>query len=260
MNEIILKAILKAGNLLMERFGKEVVIRTKAHEREVVSEADLASEKVILDAIRLAYPHHGICSEESPATQMNSEFVWYVDPLDGTRNFVTRVPIFGISVSLTRNGIPIWAALYMPATGEFCTAEAGKNAYLNGRKMMCSLRTEWRSSYGVGPVLVGTKQKLEFEIALANISGGTAWMTAVGCAVASEVWVADGRRDWYFSTGKNAWDYLGASLIAKEAGCTISDIQGNPWKAGSNGFVASTPALYPDLLRILKQSYPQISG
>ncbi len=216
------KIIIEAGKETLKYFGRAEVQYTKEDETDVVTQADLASNKIITDAIKKQFPSHGIVSEEDPAYQKESEFQWHVDPLDGTRNFSTHVPLYGVSIALAKSGRVIVGAIYLPVTNELYLSEEGKGTTLNGEFISCSQRKELKNSYG----LVGSRlspEKANNIIQLAEHTRGESfWMNSLGNAVGSIGYVADGRRDWCVTEGGHSWDYAAGYIIATEAGCKVT--------------------------------------
>lgn len=258
MREFISKIILEAGDIVMEFFGKAEVLRSKDNIVAIVTEADLASDKIITEAIKTTYPTHGIVAEESGEYQVDAEFVWYIDPLDGTKNFASGVGLFGINIALAKNKEIILAGIYLPATKELVLAEKGKGAslFLDGkeRKIFCSNKQNWKGAYGIGAIKY-SPQNAKLQEAILVLSENTAWVSAIASPAVSAVWIADGRRDWYTSAGKNSWDFAAPLLIAKEAGCSVSNFAGEEWKPGDRGIVMTNKFLYPKLIEAIQTAY-----
>lgn len=238
----------------MSFFGRTEVVRTKRQVTDIVTKADLVSQEVIIGAIKKKYPRHGIVSEESKDYKSDSGYIWYIDPLDGTKNFASRVPLFGINMALASEGKIKCAAIYLPATQELCYAAAGTGTYLNGKKIECSAKKDWLGTYGLGPTGDGL-ECAKFQRALHFLSKGTGWVNLIGSPAVCGVWVADGRRDWYIGPSKNSWDYAAPWLVAKEAGCAVSNFAGAEWNPGDRGLVLANKYLSPKLLEIIKISF-----
>lgn len=258
MREFLTKIILEAGDAVMGFFGKAEVLRSKDTIVAIVTEADLASDKIITEAIKSNYPSHGIVAEESGGHQENAEFVWHIDPLDGTKNFESGVHLFGINVALAKNKEIILAGIYLPATKELVLAEKDKGVslFLDGkeRKIFCSDKHDWKGAYGIGAIKYSS-QNAKLQEAILALSENTAWVSAIASPAVSAVWVADGRRDWYTSAGKNSWDFAAPLLIAKEAGCSVSNFAGEEWKPGDRGIVMTNKFLYPELIKAVQSAY-----
>ena len=152
MDKFIRQIAKKAGAVALTRFGKDGALYLKTRNRlSVVTKADLLVEKIIISAIRKKYPDHGIISEESPRHKPDAEYVWIIDPIDGTLNFATGIPLFGTMVALAHRGQVILSAIHFPVTDELFFAKKGKGAYVNGKRVHCSRHREWSTSTGVGP-------------------------------------------------------------------------------------------------------------
>src|SRR5665213_3078946 len=108
-------------------------------------------------AIKQKYPTHGIISEETGEYHSNAEYCWVIDPIDGTRNFATRTPLFAVMVSLIRNGVVEMATIYNPCTNELFFAKKGKGTFCNGKKVHCSEQKLWKGSWGAGSVRMSSR-------------------------------------------------------------------------------------------------------
>lgn len=256
MEKFIKETILKAGDAVMKHFGSTDVLYKKEKETDIVTEADLASHEIIVSAIKENYPDHGIVSEESEGYKIEAPYVWYLDPLDGTKNFASGVSLFGINLALTFNGEVVNAAIYLPAMKELVYAEKGKGTFLNNKKVECSKKQDWNGVYGLGPVRYSNGW-VNFLKLYNEVSKETGWSNAVASPAVCAVWISNGRRDWYIGPGKNSWDYAAPYLIAKEAGCSVSNFAGEEWKPGDRGLIVTNKYLYPRLLEIVKESYSQ---
>jgi len=230
------------------------IIQTKEKATDIVTKADIASQEIIVNAIQNKYPDHGIVSEEIEEQNTDAEYVWYIDPLDGTKNFATKTWLFGINIALAKQGKMHYAAIYLPATKELCYAEREKGAYLSGKKIQCSKNSDWRTTYGLGQP-VYTKAYAEFQKRLSERSKGTAWINALGPPSVAAIWVADGRRDWYIGPSNRSYDYAAPSLIAKEAGCKVSNFRGSEWKPGDTGIILANNYFFPKLLEMVRASF-----
>lgn len=255
LDEFLETTARSAGKILLDRFGHAQIIGTKKNAHDVVTDADLAAQTQIVAAITSAFPNHGIVGEEEDLrVHPEAESVWFIDPLDGTKNFATRVPIFGVSLGLRVGGVMEAGAIYLPITDELCIAHRGHGARFNGRVMHGSTQTEWTYSHGIGPIRSAAPRGIALLQAIDKLSNGTAWVNAVASAVTAAVWMADGRRDWYVTRRSKAWDYAAGSLIMAEAGCTVTDLANQPWQPESTGLVAASPALHAELLTAARET------
>ncbi|MBI2610335.1 inositol monophosphatase [Candidatus Kaiserbacteria bacterium] len=252
MDRFIQKIAKDAGRAVLKRFGKEGVHRTKSHARwDVVTKADLLSEKIMISAIRGTYPHHGIISEESGAINESAEYVWILDPIDGTLNYSLGVPAFGVMVCLVHKGHVLLSAINMPATKEFFFAKAGRGAYLNGKRIHCTKPKRLRTTFGMhGTTLNPRTTRFLQRVLRFSVRGHILLGSFSGPANAC--YVAAGRRDWVVSLSGKIWDFAPVYLLLKEAGCTVTDTKGKPWTMKKLELVAANPVLHKQLLKLTK--------
>lgn len=255
--ENFVKAITKkAGAAVLDKFGKIGVAYTKKHANDVVTEADLFSNKILVDAVKNKYPAHGIVSEEQGEHQAGAEYVWYIDPLDGSKNFASGIPLFVIMVALAKKDKIELAAILDPVHNELYFAKRGQGAYLNNKKIHCSETRQWAYSAGCMSTNV-TGKNINF---LKNLSNEAArqhlWLTAFGSAGLCSAYVATGRTDWYAGTrGAYVWDRAAAALVLSEAGCQVSNAKGQPWTLADRELIASNKHLHKRLLQTVKDGY-----
>lgn len=244
--------------MILKKFGKVGVHSTKSSVSDVVTEADLEANHMLVGSIQKKYPHHGIVSEEENAYRPNAEYVWFVDPLDGSMNFATRVPLFGVMVGLAYRGRMELAAIFDPVHNELFFAQRGKGAYRNGRRIYCSSRKELSHSSGYANVnftfFVEEKIKLMKKL-LAAVKKEPMRMSSFGSMAINAIYAADGRKDWLCSVGGKIWDFAAPSLILSEAGCKVTDMNGRPWAVKSSGhtLLAANPHLHKKLLKIVSK-------
>jgi myo-inositol-1(or 4)-monophosphatase len=243
----------KAGEAALKRFGTESVRYMKSADLwDVVTNADLLSEKFIIDAIRKQYPDHGIISEERGSIGQDAEYVWIIDPVDGTRNYAFGMPIFGVMVCLAHKGEVILSAIAMPATREFFFAKKDGGAYLNGKRIRCSRTSRLAHSFGVSSSSIRRRSAAFVKAILALPDSQHMLLGAFGAVCANGCAVAAGRRDWMVQVDGQIWDYAPISLMLTEAGCKVTDTKGRPWRLGMSEFVAANPKLHKELLKLTK--------
>ena len=231
--EFITKITREAGDKILSHFGKISVKYTKKHEGDVVTQADLDSEKILVNAIKKEYPNHGIISEESQDYNIDSEYVWVIDPLDGTRNFSTNTPFFGVIVGVMKDKEMIMSCIYLPYMKELYYAEKGKGAYLNDEKIICSEKEKINSSYGI----VNTSRNIELIDKLRKeYAEEGMWTNIIICGALVFSYVASGRRDWNITKNNSIWDIAPCVLLCEEAGCKVTFTDGSkfePFKKGN---------------------------
>ena len=259
---VAIDAARRAGRLQMERYERLERIVHKS-EHDVVTEVDHMSEKLIISAIRDAFPHDAFLAEESgrieavPApgeseVDLTEQRVWIIDPLDGTVNYANGIPVFCVSVGLAIAGVPVLGVIYDPVRDELFSAQAGLGARLDGE-----------------PIRHPAKERLvDCVVSLSLPRGGWARRDAkirksirvsrsMGSAALALVYVANGRFDAFVQAGGlSLWDICAAGLIASEGGASVTALDGNAWfdmsrASKSIGVVAAAPTHHRTLLELL---------
>lgn len=242
----------EGGDVAWKYFGKAHAEYTKSkHPTDVVTKADFACERILRSRIKKQYPRHGIIGEEYAETNPDAEYTWIIDPIDGTLNFSTSVPMFCTMVALARKGEVILSAIYIPLTKELFFAKKGGGAYCNGKRIRTSAMTNWKQSLGCGPATLRSKALTFLKKFFAGAEKGQFTLHIYG-TIASACYVASGRRDWFVSFSGKVWDYAPAYLLMKEAGCAATDAKGRSWKLGVNELIAANPRLHKELLKLTK--------
>ena len=253
MEKFIQRIAKKAGDAVLKRFGRVGIKYMKSDALwDCVTEADLFSDSLIVSAIKKEYPAHGIISEESGAHNPDADYVWVIDPIDGTYNYATGVPQFGVMVCVAYRGEVVLSVVNLPATKEFFFARAGKGTYFNGKRVHCSDTKRLHNSFGSGSSSIGTRTarfllKLVQAAKAEDIQLGSMASMAVNAC-----YTACGRRDWMVALTGALHDFAPVYLILKEAGCKVTDMKGNPWKFGQLEMVAANPILHKQLLKLTK--------
>lgn len=240
----------KAGALLMEYYARGVKTEYKGSGTvDVVTEADRASEKLIVESLRMAFPDHGIVGEEGSRSQAASEFIWYVDPLDGTTNFAHGFPIFCISLGLARNNEVIAGVVFDPTRDELFAAERGGGATLNGKKIQVSAAST------IGESLLGTgfpskKRHLNPNIYFYHqLTMKTHGIRRAGSAALDLSCVASGRYDGFWEFNLNPWDTSAGVLLVQEAGGKLTHVDGSKFDvAASRDVLATNGHIHDELL------------
>ncbi len=234
----------QAGKITLEFFKKAEVQYTKKHALDVVTQADLAANKFIVESIKEEFPNDGIISEETGESNVDSEYIWIIDPLDGTLNFAKSIPIYTVLFARAKAGIVELAVVYDPIHDELCFAKRGEGAYLNGNKVTCTQMKTLDDTVGCinGSIRSDTVDRLEKMINASSI-GRVAATSYYGIGINS-LYVATGRRDWYMTNGGALWDHAAPSLILEESGCTITTVDGKPWTFADKTMLAANPELH----------------
>lgn len=255
MLNIAVKAARQAGAIINRAALDLEVLRVGSKgPNDYVSEVDQAAEQAIIDILLEAYPQHGILAEESGRAHgaKDSEFVWIIDPLDGTTNFLHGFPVYAVSIALAHRGQVQQAVVYDPTRNDLFIASRGRGAFLNDRRLRVSKRTRLSDSLiGTGfPFRKGDnfKRYLKmFEEVMQNCAG----LRRPGAAALDLCYVAAGWYDGFFETGLNPWDVAAGSLIITEAGGLIGNFTGESDYLYQREVVAGNPKVYGQLVQIL---------
>ncbi len=249
------KITLKAGKAVMSHYGNAKIQYYKKHVTDIVTQADIASNKVITTFIKKNYPTHGIISEEEKDYQRDAEYVWIIDPIDGTRNFSSKLPHFSVLVAIAKNNKVIMGAICQPFFKELYFARQGKGAYLNKKKIHCSSAKSIERSIGVIDISfrnAATREKTKRMILAEEKTGY--WVTELTCIGSNALIVADGRRDWLCQPKVGGvWDLAAPYIILKESGCKVTNFQGKEWTLNDGDMIAANPLLHKKILAIMNK-------
>lgn len=249
--EFIKKTLYEAGQAALKRFGHDGVKYTKSSAIDAVTESDLISNHIISTAIKETFPEHGIISEEDEEPyQPDAEYIWIIDPIDGTNNFASHIPLFGIMAALQLKGEIQTSGVYLPITDEYFSATSGQGAYLNGEKIQCSSKKDWPRTFGCSSASLSKKKKKIIDAIYKAVTTEHIWLSRLGCAAVSACYVACGRRDWYLTQGGRVWDYAPTYLILKEAGCKVTNLDGEPWTTDDLEMLAANETLHSKLRQL----------
>lgn len=243
-----------AGALLARYFERRVAVERKG-EYDLVTEADRASEALVVERLRAHFPSHAIVAEEGSGIESPSEYRWYVDPLDGTTNFAHGYPVFNVTIGLERAGEPIAGVVYDPVRDEMFTAERGGGAYLNHRRIRVSTTRRMRESLlstGFPNSQRGGNFNIHFYHQLAMATHG---VRRSGSAAIDLAYVACGRQDGFWEFGLAPWDMAAGRLIVAEAGGCYSDMEGRPHHVHSPHLMADNGLIHDELLALFGEIF-----
>ncbi|MBA1274370.1 type III secretion system regulator SuhB [Stutzerimonas azotifigens] len=233
MLNIALRAARGAGELILRSIERLDVISVNEKEaKDYVTEIDRAAEQSIVNALRKAYPNHGILGEESGLSEGSGEgtdYLWIIDPLDGTTNFVRGVPHFAVSIACKYRGRLEHGVVLDPIRQEEFTASRGRGAALNGRRLRVSSRKSLEGALlGTGfPFRDGQLDNLDSYLNMfRSLVGQTAGLRRAGAASLDLAYVAAGRYDAFWEFGLSEWDMAAGALLIQEAGGLVSDFNG----------------------------------
>lgn len=255
MLNIAVKAARAAGAIINRAaLDLEVLKVGTKGPNDFVSEVDRAAEQVIIETLLDAYPGHGILAEESGREHgaKHSEFVWIIDPLDGTTNFLHGFPVYAVSIALAHRGAVQQAVVYDPTRNDLFFASKGRGAFLNDRRLRVSKRTRLADSLiGTGfPFRRGDNFKRYVKM-FEEVMQASAGLRRPGAAALDLCYVAAGYYDGFFETGLSPWDVAAGSLIVTEAGGLIGNFTGEADFLYQREIVAGNPKVYGQLVQIL---------
>ena len=255
MLNIAVRAARAAGSIINRAALDLDVLKVAAKgTNDFVTEVDRAAEEAIIDILLDAYPDHGILAEESGRERgsRTSDYVWIIDPLDGTTNFIHGLPIYAVSIALAFRGRVEQAVVYDPARNDLFYASKGRGAFLNDRRLRVSKRTRMADALiGTGfPFRKGDNFKRYLKI-FEQVMQSCAGMRRPGAAALDLCYVAAGWYDGFFETGLNPWDVAAASLIVTEAGGLAGNFTGEADFLHQREIVAANPRIYAQLVQML---------
>ena len=258
MLNIAIKAARAAGSII-NRASLDLDLLTISSKapNDFVTEVDKAAENAIIDVLLQAYPGHGILAEESGNERgaRDSDYVWIIDPLDGTTNFIHGFPVYAVSIALAFKGQVQQAVVYDPSRNDLCYASKGRGAFLNDKRLRVSKRIRMNEALiGTGfPFRKGDNFKRYvkmFEAVMQNCAG----LRRPGAAALDLCYVAAGYYDGFFETGLHPWDIAAGSLMITEAGGLIGNFTGDADFLYQREVVAGNPKIYGQLVHTLAPS------
>ena len=243
-----------AGHLLLEKYGRITAV-TKKGDYNLVTEADLASEALIIDRIKSHYPRHMILAEESGDTVVvdgDSRWKWIIDPLDGTTNFAHGYPCFCVTMALEHDGTLVAGVTYDPTRNELFTAEKGQGASLNFKPIHVSTTQKMSESLLVTGFPYDFKDRADFARHLTAFLLGARGVRRDGSAAIDMAYVACGRFDGFWEEGLNPWDVAAGVLMIEEAGGRVTNYDGTPLSIYNPPICASNGVIHEEMLTVLK--------
>lgn len=256
---IAINAARHAGDIITRHLEQVDRIKVSAKgDYDFVSEVDVKAEQCIIQHLSKAFPEHGFIAEESGITNGDAEAVWIIDPLDGTSNYIHGYPFFSISIALRIKKKIEYAVVYDPLRHECFCASRGGGARLNNRRIRVSKQTQLKGALlGTGfPVRYSDLAK-KYLPGFEAMFGECAGIRRSGSAALDLCYVACARIDGFWELGLHAWDIAAASLIIKEAGGIVSDVDGSENYLQTGHIVASNPKLIKPLLQKIKIPSPK---
>lgn len=250
MLQTAVEAAQRAGQVIVEHYPGERTVAVKGF-RDPVTDVDIAAEEVILDLIQARFPDHAIVSEEAGGGEISSDYMWIVDPLDGTTNYVHRHPVFAVSIGLVKSGEPLIGVIHEPLRNQTFVAQNGQGVRLNNALIQVSRMASLDNAMiGLdwGHTQEERRQVLSY---LHRIAPHCGTLRVLGSAALAMAYVAAGWLDAYFSLGLKPWDAAAGMLMIIEAGGRCSTLEGEPYHVDLSGCLATNGLIHDELLTVM---------
>lgn len=252
--ETAVAAARAAGRIHLKHFRSGIGYETKSSSYDLLTAADIEGEEAVVSLIQARHPGHNILAEEGRYESTSSEYTWVIDPLDGTNNFASGLPIFCVSIALLRGDDVVLGVVYDPTRDELFRAESARGAYLNDRRLQVSAVDELSGAllitgfyYDRGESMNRTLREIRvfFDQRILGLR-------RLGAAALDLCYVAAGRAGGFWEFELSPWDFAAGKLIVEEAGGRISDKAGGPVRVREKSFVvASNGRIHQKMLDIL---------
>ena len=252
MLEVAKEAAIKAGKVAMN-LRNTLRVKTKSNQSDIVTQADLASEKIILSTLKAHFPKHSFISEEIGKEENNSEYTWVIDPIDGTLSYSVGLPFFGISIGLLKNTRPYLGVINLPAFKSLYWAERGRGAYLNGDKISVSSTVDVSKSIVIYDYHFAGARTKGIKDILLKIADSVRYPPTFSCSVVSLVYVAQGLCQANIHSAF-PWDFVAGAAIIEEAGGKTTDYKGRPidWSKDSIDLLATNGKIHKKILKLIR--------
>src|SRR5712692_5258549 len=244
----------EAGALLATYFERRVAFELKG-DFDLVTEADRASERLVVERLRSHFPSHSIVAEEGGDHKGSSGYCWHVDPLDGTTNFAHGFPIYNVTLGLERDGEMLVGVVFDPTRQEMFSAERGAGSYLNNRRMRVSLARRLADSLvatGFPSRIRHHEVNIHFYYQMAMATHG---VRRAGSAAIDLAYVACGRLDAFWEFGLKSWDMAAGTLLVTEAGGRCSDMKGAPCRLNGEHLLTDNGAIHQETLELFAEIF-----
>jgi len=245
-----------AGRVLAEKFGRALQVSHKG-DIDLVTEADLAAERLIVERIRSHHPRHALLAEEAGEVRAvagaDSDYKWIVDPLDGTTNYAHGYPVFCVSIALEHAGRVVVGVVHDPLRDETFAAERGAGATVNGRTARVSDTAELNRALLCTGFPYDVRERAEFARHFHNFIMHAQGVRRDGAAALDLAYVAAGRFDGFWEEGLRPWDVAAGVLLVEEAGGRVTHYDGRPFHIYQPPIAASNGLIHDAMLGVLQK-------
>ena len=253
----VIEAAKIGGKILKENYGNLDILKAeeKSHA-DFVTEVDKRSEEAILNFLARHFPEDAIVAEESGAHAGKSAYRWYIDPLDGTKNYMHGFPVFSVSIGLARDDEIVAGVVYLPILNELFSAEKGKGAFLNGQRIHVSEVKDWNRVLLTTGFPHNNRDLLEIYLqSFRELFLRVSAVRRVGSAAADLAYLACGRFDGFWELRLNRYDFAAGILLVQEAGGIVSDVTGGNTYFDTGNILAANPHIYEGMLETTKRIF-----
>lgn len=248
--------LLRAGKILTRHFGK--VGYKQKRRADLLTIADLESQKAILDAIRREFPEDDYKAEENEERLTGAEYLWIIDPLDGTTNYAHGYPAACTSVGVMQNGVARLGGIYDPFRRELFLAQKDKGSFLNGKRLSVSTTPLMKDSLLITGFAYDRAERADYYLArFKTFMTNCHDVRRSGSAALDMAWVAAGRADGFWEYELNPWDVAAGLLLIREAGGTVTDFNGvswTDWRSMGKRTLASNGFIHKSMLNALRRT------
>lgn len=249
--KVAIETVKKSGKIIVDNFKKVTTASYKGRS-DIVTEVDLASEKIILEAINKHFPDHSILSEEHGLIDHGKKYIWITDPIDGTINYYHGASPFRVGLCLLEDMKPIFTVIYNPVRDQLFFAEIGKGATLNDEKIQVNKNFDLKNSVVMTHLSSKKEPRARTILALENIFTKSMHMRIFGSGLAAMTYIAEGKFDVFFNVKTNPWDILPGALLVEEAGGIVTDIQGKKVTYETTSVLATNGKVHDQMLKLLE--------
>jgi myo-inositol-1(or 4)-monophosphatase len=256
--KVLSDAVDESAKILVENLGRDFEIGRKKHYNDLVTEVDRKSEAKIVEIIHSSFPEHNILSEEMGDMKLDSDYVWIVDPIDGTVNYAHSIPIFCISIALEIKKEIKLGLIYNPISGERFFSEKGKGVYLGDKLITVSKIQHLKDSILVTGFPYGAMNNQDHCIDhFTNFIKHGLPIRRLGSAALDMCYIACGRFDGFWEVSLNPWDVAAGYLILNEAGGKITDFKGNNFSIYGKQLLATNGKIHREMMDVLEEAHKE---
>jgi myo-inositol-1(or 4)-monophosphatase len=253
--DLAIKAAKEAGKIHLKYFQTDIAIKKKSSSFDLLTIADIEAEKAVVSLIKDNFGDHNILAEEAKYERSDCEFTWIIDPLDGTNNFASRLPIFCVSIALARENELLLGVIYDPTRDELFWAQKGKGAFLNGKPIQVTKLTTLEQALLITGFYYdrGKEMKRTLDDIEKFFSNHILGLRRLGAAALDLCYIASGRASGFWEFILSPWDFAAGKLLIEEAGGKVTNKEGQDFDIYQPSFVvASNSKIHSSMLAILK--------